>query len=575
MDNRAKRWGIALAVALTLAVGFCPAVRAQAAQGDEILKLFQQGLTAYKAGEYAEAGKAFSQVLAARPGMALALKMRDMAELGQFIEMRENEQLAGQADKIIELMMRAVRRGRRDIAGAADRLLQDFQSRDVATMGRAMVELRTYGQYAVPHLVQFLGLEDVNEQVLVARTVSLLAGMDGEACLPLIQVMRGTDVPLMKARVASVLGQIGEARALPALMDAWQDEDALQHVRDAAAEAIADIARVSPSRLGTSLKQYVEMSNAYYHGDGERVGFIYGLSGPVWRRDAQAGAVAYELVPNYLYYQTMASVVALEGLELAPGDKELRAVLLASLARRLALCSYFASDEALVGGQPPDAAAKADATDRATKLAASLPVVGALVEPSTVGAAMEAVLEVRSEAAYLILLEILNTKLSALAPTGPDAATVRPLVAGLNSEFAAVRYRTAVAMVNACPTGACGPADQIITIMSKSVRAAATRHALVIMDNLYQRNSLVTAVGAEGLSTSEANIHKGDVTAALAVRPAVDIVFVSVNTSQGAFDEVMKLLREDYRTRELPMYAVVDPAQERAELPDLPLLSPD
>ena len=45
-------------------------------------------------GDYAGAKAAFGQVLATEPGMATALKMRDQAELGEFLKMTGNEQLA-------------------------------------------------------------------------------------------------------------------------------------------------------------------------------------------------------------------------------------------------------------------------------------------------------------------------------------------------------------------------------------------------------------------------------------------------------------------------------------------------
>jgi len=574
MSKGAKRRGIALAVAVMLSVTVLASAGAQDAGSSGAMGLFNKGLAHYKMGEYAEAKDAFDKLLAMNPGMKLALAMRERAELGQFIEMRDNELLADQAQQIFELMVKAVRLDKRTVADA-DQLVKDFESDDLSACGKATVVLKGYGPYAVPYLVQFLGLEDPGKQVLVARTVSLLAGMHGDAALPLTQVLLGSENQLVKARVAAVLGQLGDDRVLPALTAVWNDKSLRGPTRTAAGDAIQAITGRLPQLAASTTEQYAGLSTDYFEEQSEKVGFTYGFRGTIWSWDADSGKLASRDVPSYLYYQAMAAELALEGLRKDPESADLQALLAASLARQLGRCRVFSGAEATMGGSPVPEEARKEAAAYADQLGREVPVALGMLKACVVADALRMTLAQDDAEAVVVLEDVLRAKLRSGAPAEPCEATGGALVASLNSPDKLVREKAAVVLVESCPAGTCGPAVQIMTIMAKAVRAVEARTALVIMDSLQRRNRLVSTLAPEGIGTVESGVLEGQVLTTLEMQPSVDVIFLSTDAGEGAVRRVLKVLSEDYRTKGLPIYAVADPSRQSVDVPGAAVVAPD
>ncbi len=581
MWTRANRCAIAMALVVVFSAGLLSTVSAQ--EGEQaILDTFKRGITLCETGEYDQAKEAFDQVLAQQPGMQTALKMRDMAELGQFIAMRDDEKLGPEARQLLDLMTRAVRETRRAVE-SAERLVGDFQSPDLVVYGKALVELRGHGPYAVPHVVHLLAIKESARQDIVGRAVSLLAGTHKDACLPLVRVLQGTDNDFLKSQVAGVLGQIGDRRAVPALMSAREDERLLGVTRRAAAGALESVTGQSLSELGTAVAQYVALATAYFDEDKAVVGHTYGLTADVWRWDSAGAALAdkvvYEEVPAYLYYQRMATETALEGLDVEPANVGLQAVLAASLVRQLALCEFFKSEDVRVGGRALAQEVRDDAADRAAELAAEVPVVLSLLESPVLASALQMTIEAGDGTAALFLVRTLGGKLAAAGPAPPDAVTIRALISALESGDKDVRYNAAIVLVGSCPTGECGAADRTTQVISAALRAASTRNALVIMDDLQMRNTLAAVVRGEGVATTEAILYDERIKSVLSRQPSVDIIFLSGNAPEQTFKKIVALLSGDPRTKGAPLYVVVDPAAPSAEVSEYAgiedVLSPD
>jgi HEAT repeat protein len=504
-----------------------------------------------------------------KPGMQTALKMHDMAELGQFVEMKQNEQLRLDAERILDLMTRAARQRRRDI-GVPDQLVEDFQSDDLTVYGKAQVQLSGHGPYAVPHVVHLLVLEGAGQQGVVAHAISLLANMHRDACLPLVRVLRGTDDPLLQSRVAGVLGQIGDARAVPALMATIEDPDSGDQAKGEAAEAVVSITGQSPAELGSAAEQYVALAKAYFKEYKPKAGYTYGLTADVWEWDPAGEElrqkVTYEEVPNYLYYQRMATEVALDGLAIAPGDKDLQALLAASLVRQLARCAFFKSEDIRLGGVKLEAEIKQDAAERAAEFEVEVPLALNLLEAPVLAQALQMVLSVEDGPASLYLAKALSNKIAASGPGALDADTAAALIAALDSGDKDVRYEAAVTLVRANPTGADVPAEETMRALGAALMAAADRNALVIMDNFQVRNRLVTLLRKAGAATTESNILEPRVEGALSLEPSVDIVFLSSDVPALRFERVVRLLAKDPRTKSAPLYMVALPVSGGPEL---------
>jgi HEAT repeat protein len=566
MCTRAKRWGTALTVAVVLLMACVGVASAGQVEDQDILDLFKQGMTEYRTGEYEQAQKTFDRLLAMEPGMQAALRMRGMADLGVMFEMKEKGELGPQAEKLLDLMMRAGREAKREVENP-EQLVEDLASEDAQTYGRAQVTLKGHGPYAVPYVLPLLEQTDPERQHVVGRAVGLLGTMQRDACLPLIEALANTDDSLLKTRIAGVLGQLGDPRALPVLMAVAQNGPAA----DAAAQAIQQISGMQPAELDSVVTQYMEFGLAYFFEDKARVGYTFGTSADIWQWNAEGETLpeklTYEMVPNYLYYQRMATELALDGLAVAPGDAELRSLLAAALVRQMALCEYFRTSEFRFGGRDLTEQTQQDAAERAEKFGLQIPIVLRMLDAPTVAGALELALDAESGPAALYLVKALGTKLAATRQV-PQAETADALVAAMNSGDRDVRYNAAIVLTASCPDGTCGPADQTMDVLAAALQAAAQRRALVVINDFQTRNSLAGILREQGVGTVETRAHEGSIESALYLEPSVDAIFFTGNLPDLLFGRVLEMLKSDPRTKDLPLYVVMGPGETAADVAD-------
>ena len=268
MCKRANGWGVASAVAIVLAFGLWGTTGVVHGQDQQALDDFQEGITLYQTGDYAGAKAAFEKVLARDLSRDDILHMRDVAELGEFLQMTDVPILKTDAERMLSLMRRAGEEAEKEVQDP-DKLVADFESKDLVTYGKARIALVGHGPYAVPYVYGLLALTDADKQYVVARAASLLAGLQRDACLPLARALQGTDDSLLKLRIAQVLGDIGDVRAVPALMAVAEDDSATSDAREAAAAAATKITGKTMEELGNATTQYIDLGR-----DGKIVGWL-------------------------------------------------------------------------------------------------------------------------------------------------------------------------------------------------------------------------------------------------------------------------------------------------------------
>ena len=548
---------ICLAAALTVGTATCGRAYAQSGNESEIISLFKDGIRNYEEGDFANAKDAFDKVLALRPGSEAALLMRENSEIGQLAEMAADRELGPAASKILTMMREAVREKKRDVSNI-EALITEFRSPDLMTYGTASVDLAGHGPYAVPYLLPLLALEGPDNQRILARTKMALSKMHRDVCLPLIEALAEDD-PLLRARLVAILGQLGDRRAVPALLAQWQEPVVAPVVAEALIDALLKITGERPDDLGTAVSRYDELIVAYITEQVDEVGYLYGDDGEIWSWNPDAETfdqkLTYKLVPNYLYYRLMGAKLAVDGLDLAPAHERLQSLLVVSLARSLTLCELFSSKERLsaVGINNVSDAIRKDAAQRADAIKARLPVLVALCEPAVVGEALEMALELGDAASSLYLVDMLAGKVG-LESTGAG----RSFVEALDSGDKDVRYKAAIEALKASPSGAFGGEEKIMAVISSALRLASAKNALLVFDDLQARNTLNSLLPQKGIVSVACSADVGEVAERLNLEPAIDIVFLSGNVSPQTFGSVLVRLKNDIRTRDLPLYAVID-----------------
>ena len=99
-----------------------------------------------------------------------------------------------------------------------------------------------------------------------------------------------------------------------------------------------------------------------------------------------------------------------------------------------------------------------------------------------------------------------------------------------------------------------------------ALKAAADRTALVLLDDFQLRNKLTSVLEEQGLAISEGPMVAPDVERLLSLEPAVDVVFLHANVEPKRFDNVMRLLKDDPRTKAAPIYVFADASAPHAAL---------
>jgi len=547
----------ALGAALMLAV---PALagNGEPAKQEAVMTLLEQGVRHYDKGEYAEAKKAFDEMLALRPSSQMALQMRRRAELGVFAKMAaaQDEELAATARRVLDMMNQAVRETKRDIPDV-QQLLNDFQSPDLRTYLDARMQLASHGPYAVPYLLQFLQVQGHQNQTIVARTMSVLADIGRPAGPPLIEALAAED-EMVRLRVAAALGQLGEKRAVAALLAVCEDPDAAAPTVKAAEEALRAITGGTPAELGTAVEQYEALIAQYLAENRAAAGYVYGEWQEVWYWDPQGKALQdrlrYELVPTYLYYQRQAAENALKALRTDPGNANLQGFLLASLCRQLRLtrsAAELSQDEAM----------QRDAAARAAQLEVRVPVVGHLCDAAVVGRALRYALSLGDGATSLYLVKLLGTKAGRETGEAADA-----LLAAVEFPDKDVRARASLEIVKASPTGAIGNPLQVMQALSVALHHAAKRTALLISNDLETLNKLAVLVENEGWQALKSNAHAAAIEQALDLWPSVDAVFLSADLDEALFDSAFGKLKSDVRTRSVALYVIAGGRQDGPDL---------
>lgn len=558
------------------------ATRLHAQEGDRaaIVEHFKKGVDFYERGRYAEAAAEFDALLRMKPDLQAAIDMRKAVTVDALIKMRykpaegpvdpARKALDDQVARILDLVTRATRAQLRDTK-EIEKLLADFAKPQFDTYSPASYLLSYHGQYAVPYLLPYLmGPEKKGvplEQDMTTRALVTLYRMPRSACLPLIQTLKSDD-PDLRARASIALGVLGDKRAVPALKARFDDKQEIQSVRDMAGDALKKITGQDAGALAPAADQYYDIAWAYYTGDSKTVDYLYDEVYDVWTWDAKAATPQAHLVAipvrSYLAYLKEAELNCLAGLALQPDHAGLSRLLLDVYARQLSIVQRLAT----MGEQPDFGAVAvgqedvADAKARLPELSWRAQMIFRSASVAALGAALQTALDQGDAPSALLLIPALSGHL--IAGTDPAAAEgakvpADALVSGLSFGDKLVRYASALALLHRAPGGQLGATVPAMQIIATMLTSATSKNALLIVDDLQTRNLLAAELAKLGISTVESTADAGRINNTLLLQPAVDVVFLTANLSGPMFEPVLRNLRNDPRTKLVPIFLVIDP----------------
>ncbi len=363
-------------------------------------------------------------------------------------------------------------------------------SRDIAVQRSARMKLRRAGERAVPYIYPSLASEDADTAV---NAILALRQLHGDAVVPLSECLN-SDNARTRAYAATVLGDIGDPRALPAVARvAGMDDD--PGAQEKAGKALAKLG----GNKGSVADAYVALGNLYYSRDLSVVG-DFGAMKDMWRWEGGA-LVRYE-IPSYLYPYQQAEECASDALGVDSGHMGARALLVQSLLAQRVAANVLAAH----GGTAPDSLA--GAFDLA--VSQGFGAATAALEASLAGEHWD----VAVECCYLVA-----------ATYGGEDLGGHALGHALAAPQKRVRYAAAISALRMSPKRGMPNADKVVALGAQAASESAIRQALVIDDNEGTRAKILMALEHGGIQASGSDRGTFGVMRAK-VAPSLDVIVV-------------------------------------------------
>jgi HEAT repeat protein len=379
-----------------------------------------------------------------------------------------------------------------DAEALAAKVNDAITNADFDVRRRAAMELRAYGDLAVPGIVPHLGSSDAATVVNAMQALRYL-GQDGT--LALVEVLSSDDART-RAFAAAALGQVGDPRAAAALTRVAQN-DADPSAKERALEALA--ALKVPS--GSAADAYVAIGERYYGNDASVVeGFE--ATRNLWRWES--GALVRYTTPSYLYPYQLAEECASDALALDASHGGARSLLVrAVLAQKV-------EGDVLTGNGKEAPAALAGAMN----VAASQGFAAA-------SAALAATLKNQD---WDVAVECCD--LCAMT-YGKEDLKGHSLGDALVAPERRVRYAAAIACLKMSPKrSGLANADKVADLAARAASERSYRQVLVIDDNDETRAKLVLELGhSKFVAAGEDNGWEG--LARAKASPTLDVVVIA------------------------------------------------
>jgi CheY-like chemotaxis protein len=396
--------------------------------------------------------------------------------------------------------------------------------------------LKAAGEYAVPHLLQFL--QDSNRKDLHPAIIQLLPQIGRDALNPLC-VSLGMSDNVIRQVVINALVQIGYRQALPYLAKLANDEKASADVRSAAKQALASLGAGNADQAAL----FLELGDGYYNNiDSLRADPRRDTANVWYLRDDGLRLVS---VPAVIFNDIMAMRSSEEALLANPNLEPATALWLASNIRREARLGLD------VESDKPDTLAAKDATRpdnyprsiyfaRAAGPKYNHMVLARAFNDRDPGVALGAIAALRETAGEPSLVGAEDLK--------------QPLVETLAFPNRQVRVKAALALGTALPKTEFSGAQNVVPVLAEALSQANRQAALIVDPDSATANKVQAILSAAGyecvigpsLNRARELARKSNVSAFDVIVLASDI---SAPDCLGAIAE----LRREFQTAATPI----------------------
>ncbi len=410
--------------------------------------------------------------------------------------------------------------------------------------------LRAAGEYAVPHLIQYL--QNPRKRDLHPPILYLLPQIGRPALNPLVIALEMKD-DVTKQLLIEALQQIGYKQALPYLARLAAAGSVAPNVRNAAQAALTSLAAGDAPDPASF---FVRLAEDYYNGIDSLLPDPRSATANVWYFDQGDGRLRFTPVPREIFTDLMAMRCAEAALEYAPADAQAISLWLAANFRRESHLDMNVESE-----RPSPAATRdptrPDGYPRAIYFArAAGPFYNHLVLKRAVadrdpGVALGAI--------------------AALAATAGDADLIgrhdyqQPLIDALAFPSRLVRIKAALALARALPRSDFHGAQNVVPVLGEALAQTGARTALLVDPDSNTLNGFQGLLRAAGFEVqSGRSVHAARERARKARAPGIDLVLLASDIRSPDLPEALADLRRDVQTAAAPILVIAKPGQTAA-----------
>jgi HEAT repeat protein len=567
-----------------------PVIAQDESKSEKIQQLFKEGRDLFYEGKIQAAIEKFNEVLSLKPTWKDAMQLRDEATWAVFVDiMRSDPELRYILIRILAALEEApkIKEPSKTVITKA---LDDLRSNDVRTKFLAVNEVVTHiGQYVIPYCVRYLA--DRQDDDYRVEVIAMLCRMRRDATLPVICILDSSD-SFLRQNSCGILANLADLRALGALKDRYEDPNEDEHVREAAKEALENLLVTfnemrraeggaelkSINELGPAKSLYWGLALKYYYDD---IAFVTNSYEDwlywYWYEDEQDidKKLKFHKVMRIEYNERLAEENCFRALNLDKDYADGWSLLLRVYYQELneVQSALEMALELRAKGEVSEDTANAFAKAREINekchticyaggevlllkaLAEALAERNSLVAVSCI----EALRDMKVGAERLPLLispqPVSSERTSTLPPPPPPDPTKAvgyPLVNALDFPDKRVRYAAAEALVFINPTEQFFGAEKVIPTLQDAVTESAVRVVLIIASDQIVANRIASRVASIGCMPVVEKKGRDGLNRAR-MFPPQDAIVVSTELPDMKAFEIIDALRDDMRTKEVPI----------------------
>ena len=481
-------------------------------------------------GEPELAKSLLKKILDADPDRRQLLELADRLNVAMFVKMAGNAALAPEAKQLADKIILAVKEDR-GAPQRIDKLIKQLGDESPSARYRAMAALRATGSAAVEPLIRAMA-DPARSAQHRAAVRTTLTGLGSDATRPLVALLECDD-PLPAAEAVQALSEAGANNATVFLLAPCVSPESPRALRTAAAAALLKLVGAVPERAQAA-RVLAKQARDYYQGrlnlGADENGMV-----TVWQWDAAQKRVVATKYPAEQAAVVLAARLAKEALSVAPNDKNVRTLRLATMLEKAALEAGIDTPLSVKPETATATAAEFGVAELQEVVRQSLPPGTPAIHPAAATAAVQILGEIGSPDE--LLYATISPGVLARAAHGPDAR---------------LRMAAVAAIVALKPSKPFAGASYVLDALEFAAATSGRRRVMLAGPGTERSRYIAGYLTALGYRVETA-VTGSRMLLELAKSPDYELVLIDAKTERPAPHLLIQQLRHDWRLASLPV----------------------